>query len=270
MLFSWLQMTANQSQSASKKAGSRQGLTPPLPFTAGLCVYDCLTGAYCSPGAGHIAASCQITRSGVVLRTAGQLGPRRSLGETMGKKPRKKLTKSTPNPNLPAVKKFFTLLGTGTTSAADISSILKLFSPDSSGAPPTSPNVGIAGSGPQFVGQKAISILFTQLTTSFPGITILPVSNAVYCFSADGNTITVQTTVDTGAYMQPWFGGGSAAYSQPLSDLKPNKKNTSTVPAYAAFTFDTNNLIQNLAVFMDRWQMAADLWNKTDPFPVPK
>jgi hypothetical protein len=34
------------------------------------------------------------------------------------------------------------------------------------------------------------------------------------------------------------------------------------VPASVVFTFDPNNqnLILNLAIFMDRWQMAVDLW----------
>jgi hypothetical protein len=65
--------------------------------------------------------------------------------------------------------------------------------------------------------------------------------------------------------------GGSAGYSQPISDLNPDQNSPieSTIQTYAAFTFDSNNLIQNLGVFMDRWQLAADLWNRTDTFPQP-
>ena len=52
------------------------------------------------------------------------------------------------------------------------------------------------------------------------------------------------------------------------------------MPACVVFTFDptvsNNPLIINLAIFMDRWQMAADLWPNTGkgkhqprPFPTP-
>jgi hypothetical protein len=193
------------------------------------------------------------------------------------------------NPNLPRLGSFFSFLGTGATSSQDIVSIMQLFSLDfplpigPSSPPPTSPTLGIAGQGPQFIGQSAISAFFNQLITSFPHMTFGPSVfiagssplTPLYCFSADQNTITVQTMLNTQAFKAPWFPATHPAYSKPLSDLEPDRHSSSNVPAYAAFTFDSNNLILNLAVFMDRWQMAVDLWpgakgnRSIRPFPEP-
>jgi hypothetical protein len=61
-------------------------------------------------------------------------------------------------------------------------------------------------------------------------------------------------------------------YSLPLSgiDPDPKKKATSQVPACAVFTFDpASHMIKQLGVYMDRWQMTADLWIKDRAFPHP-
>ncbi len=205
------------------------------------------------------------------------------------RRPVRRRTRTTPNPNTGTADNFFGFFATGATTPQDIISVMTLFSPDSGGTvlpfptKPTSPSLGIAHAGPQFFGQTAISLLFNKLITSFPNLKFTPsvfVPNShppvpLYCYSQDGNTIAVQATLATGPFMQAWFSSSEQAYSKPLSDIEPDQHSVSYVPAYAAFTFDGNNLIKNLAIFMDRWQMAVDLYpgvkgnSGVRPFPTP-
>ena len=187
--------------------------------------------------------------------------------------------------NIDTVKAFFTAFAATPTPAQITAFVPNLFSPDTPGGAPTSPSLGIAGGnqtnanpplsegpqlGPQFQGQSAIITCFTRIVTSFPASTFtpLPPGSPVYCYSSDGNTITVPAILHTDKHMKPWFPFGHPAYSKPLSDLEPDGKQISDVPACAVFTFDTTggnppNRILNLAIFMDRWQMAVDLWPNT-------
>jgi hypothetical protein len=201
-------------------------------------------------------------------------------------------------PNIDTVKAFFTAFAATPTPPQIAAFVPTLFSPDTPAGAPTSPSLGLAGGnqtnanpplsegpqlGPQFLGQSAIITCFTQIVTSFPGSTFtpLPPGSPVYCYSSDGNTITVPAILHTDKHTKPWFAFGHPAYSKPLSDLEPDGKQISDVPACAVFTFDTTggnppNRILNLAIFMDRWQMAVDLWPSTGkgkhqprPFPAP-
>jgi hypothetical protein len=115
--------------------------------------------------------------------------------------------------------------------------------------------------GPQFLTPSAVKIVLKQIVSSFPHATFKPVPSAaaaVYCSS--GNTIIVQAQLSTGKHLKPWFPFGSDPYSKPLSDIEPDKTQFAFVPACAVFTFDNAQKILNLAIYMDRWQMAVDLW----------
>jgi hypothetical protein len=195
--------------------------------------------------------------------------------------------------NINTVNTFFNAWTPSPSPAQIAAFVPNLFSPDTPAGAPTSPSLGIgAGNqtnanpplsqgpqvGPQFQGRAAIITCFTQIVTSFraPTFTTLPAANAVYCYSLDGNTITVPAILHTNNHDNPWFPFGHPAYSKPLSDLEPDGTQGSDVPACAVFTFDPQNRILNLAIFMDRWQMAVDLWPNTGrrkhqprPFPTP-
>jgi len=158
-----------------------------------------------------------------------------------------------------------------------------VFSPDAGTQPPTTPWVGIANGagslGPQFNGVTAVTALFNQLIATFPNLNYVPAPNTPHCYSTNdgntinGNTITVQTVLYTGTLQQKWFPRGHKAYSLPLSEIDPDPLGAaqSTLPACAVFTFDANHLISQLGIYLDRWQMAADLWpgKHYRPFPQP-
>jgi hypothetical protein len=200
--------------------------------------------------------------------------------------------------NIDTVRAFFAAFAATPTAAQITVFVPNLFSPDTPAGAPTSPSLGIAGgrqtnaapplslgpqAGPQFRGRADIITCFTQIVTSFDTstFTTLPAANPVFCFSPDGNTITVPAILHTNNHRKPWFQFGHKAYSKPLSDIEPDGTQISDVPACTVFTFDTTagnpqNRILNLAIFMDRWQMAVDLWPNTGhgkhqprPFPAP-
>jgi hypothetical protein len=178
----------------------------------------------------------------------------------------------------------------GVTNA--IASVMALFSPDEPG-PPVTPSVGIGAStqdplGPAFRGNAPITALFTELFLSFPHFTFTawPIpGNPAFCIAVhDPYTIIIQAQLSTGTHEQQWFPptapGKRRYYSKPLSDLIPASANyqSSTVPVCAAFTFDTQNAIVinqqypilNLALYLDRWKFAQDLWvHGHYPFPHP-
>jgi hypothetical protein len=122
---------------------------------------------------------------------------------------------------------------------------------------------------------------------SFPHVALTPsvidplTNKPVYCSSPDKNknTIIVETTLDTGLHVSPWFAKTDTDfYSKPLSDIEPDQNQSSTRPACAVFVFDPGtDKIFRLGIYMDRWQMAVDLWPhaKKDPksgirpFPTP-
>jgi hypothetical protein len=184
---------------------------------------------------------------------------------------------------------FLTPVGNPTTA---INNVMALFSPDSN--PVTSPTVGIGGNtqtdphgsplGPVFTGRAAITALFTELLRSFPNLTFTAYPNAqsAVFFVAQNQTspMMIQAQLFTGNHAKQWFppyaGAQRRYYSKPLSDIVP-AGNQSYVPVCAVFTFDTQNAITagqypilNLALYLDRWQFAADLWAPGRyPFPYP-
>ena len=130
------------------------------------------------------------------------------------------------------------------------------------------PTVGIANNagpeGPSFTGATQVSDLFNQLcgpgNAAFPQLSYTPV--LPYC--SNGNTLIVQATLDTGPQTGDWFSKTSPYYSRPLSDIKHHGAQT-TIPTCAVFTLDSGGLIQGLGIYMDRWQMALDLWDQSRP-----
>jgi hypothetical protein len=194
--------------------------------------------------------------------------------------------------NSDTVDKFFSHFAKG--GDQDLDAVLQLFSPDTppKPKPPTSPTLGIASNagptGPQFPGHDNILKVFTQLVLSFPHLVFAPsvidplTNKAIYCSSSDSNTIMVEASLDTGKHTNPWFSKTDVDfYSKPLSDIEPDGNQKSTVPACAVFVFDPANQgkILRLGIYMDRWQMAVDLWPQPQskkapksavrPFPVP-
>ena len=184
--------------------------------------------------------------------------------------------------NLDTAKAFFNTFATGNTAPGDIDSLVDTnFSMNASLgiSPGQDPQQG-PQSGPQFQGRDAIKALLKQIIKSFPHATLQPVptpATAVYCSS--GNTIMVQASLSTGKHQRQWFSFDDSNYSKPLSDIEPDKNQSAFVPACAVFTFtnDGSFNISNLAIYMDRWQMAADLWPGIQsgrkklgrPFPTP-
>jgi hypothetical protein len=175
--------------------------------------------------------------------------------------------------------------------ATAISTVTGLFSPDLPG-PPVTPSVGIGANtqdplGSAFRGNTQITALFTELLSSFPQLTFMPYptpASPLFCVAqTDPNTIVVPAQLITGPHMARWFPPDAPPkrrfYSKPLSDLVPataasGNYQTSTVPVCAVFTFDTIAANQfkifNLALYLDRWKMAQDLWiHGHYPFPHP-
>jgi hypothetical protein len=187
--------------------------------------------------------------------------------------------------NTDTITKFFTVVTSGGTNYGDVAWLMKNVFVQDDAKPPTMPRVGIAvgadPQGPQFVGVDEVTAFFTALfKDSFPKASFYAVPNTLYCYSSpdgnkiDGNTITVQARLDTDLLQQPWHPQTAIKnfYSLPLSDIDPdqNKKATSRVPACAVFAFDPgSHMIKQLRDYMDRWQMAADLWPKNRAFPHP-
>ena len=178
----------------------------------------------------------------------------------------------------------------------DINSFMKTcFAPDAGTKPPSTPSVGIGANvvpqGPQFYGYNAVYAFFDAMISSFPNLNYAAAGPLCYS-SKDGNkidanpVIIVQTILKTGALQAPWLPVDNLSnppqqfYSKPLSDIEvepdATKKKKSNMPACAVFTFDKNSYILNLAIYMDRWQVAVDLWRGTPqpkfggrPFPTP-
>jgi hypothetical protein len=178
-----------------------------------------------------------------------------------------------PSPNDPAVTEFVGFFTPGTAHYKDVNWLVNHVFCANAGNPITRPVVGIAssagGAGPQFPGTGPITTLFQQLITSFQHLRapILPPR----CYSDDLNTITLQMTLVTGAHGVPWF-QNPPYYSKPLSDIFAAGRGSST-PTCTVFTFDPattgDNKATRLGIYMDRWQMALDLWDRIHVWPHP-
>jgi hypothetical protein len=159
---------------------------------------------------------------------------------------------------------FFAVVGPQGSSPQhqNVTVMQSLFVQDSPPGNPIYPNIGLTTGGPQFKGQRAIGVLFQQLFTSFPNIVFAPANGLQL---TDGNTTAIEATLSTGNQVARWLPGGHA--SAPLSPIVPDGKHSSQyLPVCAVFTFDNSNgLIQNLALYFDRWRLAKDLWDGANP-----
>jgi hypothetical protein len=161
---------------------------------------------------------------------------------------------------LDTIENFRQLVSAGVNNVANIQA---LFVPDDPtlGGPP---NVGLTTGGPQFTAQGGIYSLFTGLYQSFPHLVLrYPTGRR----PEDGNTVAVEALLTTGVQNQQWAPPGAAA-SPPISHIVPSgaKGGSVDLPLCAVFLFyPGTGLIQNLALYFDRWQMAKDLWDGSHP-----
>jgi hypothetical protein len=124
------------------------------------------------------------------------------------------------------------------------------------------PSVAItehAGGHPGFYGTRKVGRLFTRLFTVFTDVQLIPVDTPAVLFSSPAHNIIVEATL-TGTQRDWWFPttDPDGFYSKPLSDIPPNGAAIS-IAACAAFTFDANHLVTNLAIYMDRYHFIKQL-----------
>jgi hypothetical protein len=159
---------------------------------------------------------------------------------------------------------FFAVVGPAGSSPQhhNVPVMQSLFVQDTPPGNPIYPNIGLTTGGPQFTGQRHIGVLFQQLFASFPDIVFAPANGLQL---TDGNTTAIEATLSTGNQIARWLPGGHA--SAPLSPIVPDGRHSSQyLPVCAVFTFDTGSgLIQNLALYFDRWKLAKDLWDGANP-----
>jgi hypothetical protein len=184
----------------------------------------------------------------------------------------KKAARLTPASYLQKIEDFRQLVSAGGANV-NVGAIVDLFVPDAP-SPPGPATVGLTlgaaspPTGPWFSGRTPITNLFTALNRSFPGL-VLTYPNQKR--PADGNTVAVEASLDTGAQNADWHPVG-APRSPPISTIAhaPHAKphGSHNLPVCAIFTFDPtpgSDLIQNLALYFDRYRMAKDLWDGANP-----
>jgi hypothetical protein len=94
-------------------------------------------------------------------------------------------------------------------------------------------------------------------------LTFNAIDASPYMQSADGSTVVVRLTVK-GTQTGSWSARGNrsgAEHSPPLSETRLRAKGApiATIPACAVFTFDSNNLINEFALYVDRYRLMRDL-----------
>ena len=114
--------------------------------------------------------------------------------------------------------------------------------------------------GPAFFGAANVRVLLVQLFTTFPdlALTSLPGEPRLYSHcSFSPKTIGVQTTL-VGTHKAKWFQKPHPAHSLPLSAIEVSNKKVE-IPAFAVFTFDNNDRICQLAIYLDRYKFMTQL-----------
>jgi hypothetical protein len=174
---------------------------------------------------------------------------------------------------------FFQVLtapgGGGAHTPADVDTLMQdVFCPDNGATGKNAlPCVAITehgnAQGPGFFGAAEVRRLFMQLFTSFPDVALTQLDPGARLYSPDEyEPITIGVRTDlTGSYQASWFGKVSPGsiqshYSPPLSDLKPGAAGhykTVSIPACAVFEFDDDNLVTQLAIYMDRYHFIPSL-----------
>jgi hypothetical protein len=161
---------------------------------------------------------------------------------------------------------FFAVLGDppGSGNYKNVNYLMSdVFCPDGGVKPNQVPWVGITDHGPNFQTASDVELLFNRLFTSFPDLTLTRLEGAPLLSSDDDSTLGIQTTLK-GSYSDSWFPNGSSHYSRPLSRIpvsNPNK--AATIPAFAVFTFDDDELLSHLAIYLDRYRFITYLGPET-------
>jgi hypothetical protein len=173
------------------------------------------------------------------------------------------------------VKDFFKLVITG--GSQHIPSIMALFVPDQP-QPPGPPNIGLTTGGPTFTTQNGIDNLFKTLKKSLPQYGLDPTPNPNNPQLLIGvNQISVEAILNAGKWKHSWDPSPPVPKSRPLSHVKGTDEGgsggiTTQLSVCAVFTLDSNSpfLIRNLALYFDRWKLAHDKWDKTNPNHIDK
>jgi hypothetical protein len=188
------------------------------------------------------------------------------------------------------VDQFFTLLGTGTTSAANLTALITtVFCPPDNAVPPTMPAVGITGHGPNFKGSGngpplvGITLLFNQLVTSFTNIQLTELNRRRRLYSGQNSPVTIIGTQGwlQGTYGSAWFrktadDDSFSHYSKPLSDIPvfpaPAPQKSTKIPAFLVFEFGstTVNTVSRLLIYLDRYSFIRDLYHTADLPPAAR
>jgi len=136
--------------------------------------------------------------------------------------------------------------------------------------PNIGPAVGITDFGPHFIGAVDVKLLFDALFSTFNNLVLLPqiseigqipVISSQRLYSPEGvepSTIGVQTVL-AGTHVKPWFDSTSPHYSPPLSNIRHDKVHKMEIPAFAVFSFDDDNKITSLQIYLDRYKMQQQL-----------
>jgi hypothetical protein len=144
--------------------------------------------------------------------------------------------------------------------------LTSVFSPESGTGTAELPCVAVTqhgfGIGPAFYGKKKVTKLFNRFFNAFDDLTLAPLGGQVLLLtSTDGNTIAIQLTI-TGTHGDWWFppGDKDKFYSKPLSDIAPaNITLNPGIAACAVFTFGANSLVNQLAMYLDRYKFIEQL-----------
>jgi hypothetical protein len=162
---------------------------------------------------------------------------------------------------------FFVLVQTG--GSQNIPQIKALFVGNNLGPPPV-PNIGLTTSGPQFKFQAGLDDLFNSLNHTFTSWA-LDAAQTPPLELANGNMRAVEAKLTLNSVKNKW--NPAAGATPPLSKIPVTAGRSTTLPVCAVFTMDSaasNALINNLALYFDRWKLGQDLWDKTHPTHIDK
>jgi hypothetical protein len=183
------------------------------------------------------------------------------------------------------VSAFFSTIASFTAGTSDTPTTVNtlintIFCPADNSTNPPSPSVGITTHGPNFIGVPDVTLLFTQLFSSFPDISLTEVNKKRRMDSRNGAPAVMIATPTylQGTYSVKWFAkdpskkDSESHYSKPLSDIIPGSPNskflqTKKIPAYAVFSFASAaapTLISQLSLYLDRYSFIRDLHPASD------
>jgi hypothetical protein len=181
---------------------------------------------------------------------------------------------------------FFAVFASGSSPSVMVNTLMTtVFCPQNNTVPPTMPAVGITGHGPNFHGAESgppplgVTLLFTQLLTSFPDLQFTELNKKRRLYSVAGTSpVTIIGTQATlqGTYQKPWFpktadSDAVSHYSKPLSDIPAfgspaTPKATKPIPAFTLFEFGSTTAftVSRLLIYLDRYSFIRDLYQTAE------